>query len=250
MSATKRCHLRLIPEDHSTLTRMQHLTTYRTKSDVVRGAIRQFQQLWELKSSGYLIKLRNDELKRQFEIHLASPVVAGSNGEGVSTPKSSAKSETLEVRLSPEEDRILEALVKAGAATTRSEAIRRALGVYAQIVSHCDRGWELVALSPEKGILPVAVLGLESQQDRATPKAFKDASELLLDEARSDRGRTLLREGSNGHHGTNGAWVIPDSLSIALQELADSMQCDPQVLLVEMLWNQLSLTQKPPLVGA
>lgn len=123
-SQLQRLRIRFIPQDQFTLERTIEQTALTTKSEVVRSALDLFVLLWSLKKDGCRIVLRNEPEQRQYEPYLG-PVMEQEDSNAKLT-----KENTLEVRIPPSSQIQLDALIKAGTASSRSAAVREALAIY------------------------------------------------------------------------------------------------------------------------
>ena len=146
-NGSKRMLIRLVPQDHATLGVVQQITGCASKSGVAKDAVALLDSLWRYRLQGFRIVLRHVEQERQFELSLRA--VARRVPETTADADSGeSHSDTLEVRVSLALRGLIDGLVSAGVAANRSDVVRKALSLYSQVVSHCQDGWQLAAVSP------------------------------------------------------------------------------------------------------
>lgn len=156
---SKRFPLRLVPEDKLTMERTLGLTVFNQKSAMVRAALTVFKQVWDAKSSNNRIILRDENSRRQYGVLItrASHEFAEKDDLFLES-KVANKDEIFEIRLSSGDVNLLEELIEAGAAATFSQAIRRALALYAHVVA--KQGYKLAAQTPSGDVLYLNVPGV------------------------------------------------------------------------------------------
>lgn len=179
---SRRFPLRLVPEDKLTMERTLGLTVFNQKSAMVRAALGVFKQVWDAKSPNNRIVLRNNDSQRQYGVLItrASHELAEKDELFIES-KLANKDEIFELRLSAGDINLLEELIDAGAAGTFSQAIRRALALYAHVVVKHGEGYRLAAQTPSGELLYLNVPGVRRIPTIADPETEKPLVFILDD---------------------------------------------------------------------
>ena len=216
---SKRLRLRLFPSDERSLDEMVRATTHTSKSRVIRSALALFTQVWASVQGGFRVVFSREDSEEQPEVldtALAptGPTQATDGGaERLRTGKS------MEIRVTPSDLEKIEVLRSTGAADTFSEVVRRAIRLYAHVVSRHQEGWRVIAVSPSHEALPVGVPGLGSLAAGVKPMA---------------PGFHPGRIGGAGRPG-RACDALPKSLASLIEELAAKEGCAYEALLVDMV---------------
>lgn len=148
-SGSKRFPLRLVPEDRETLDRTMTLTEFGTKAELVRAALGLLRTVWDAKAPNNRIVLRHEELGRQYGVLVPRATRESLDQDDIfAESKTATKEDSFEIRLSRADESALDWLIEYGAAATRSQAIRRALALYAHVAPRIREGYRLASLTP------------------------------------------------------------------------------------------------------
>ena len=212
---SKRLRLRLFPSDERFLDETLRATAHTSKSNVIRSALALFTQVWSSVQGGFRVVFSRDDTEEQPEVLDAAlrPAAEDAGAERLRTQKS------MEIRVTPSDLEKIDTLRATGAADTFSEVVRRAIRLYAAVVSRHQQGWQVLALSPSHDALPVGVPGLGSLATGVRPRAPVLHPVRGAGAARTDRTCDAL----------------PKSLASLVEELAAKEGCAYAALLVDMV---------------
>ena len=216
---SKRLRLRLFPSDERFLDEMLRATTHTSKSNVIRAALALFTQVWTSVQGGFRVVFSREDTEEQPDVLDTALRPTGpkqAEDAGAARPRTE---KSMEIRLTPSDLEKIEALRATGAADTYSEVVRRAIRLYAQVVSRHQQGWQVFAVSPSHDALPVGVPGLGSLTAGIRPRPP------VLHPA---RGAGAARTGRTGD-------ALPKSLASLIEELAAKEGCAYEALLVDMV---------------
>lgn len=215
---SKRLRLRIFPQDERALEEIPGKTTHTSTSNVIRVALIFFEQVWSSRLGGFQVVYRKEGSRECPEVLapglMRAETAADSGGKKPKTGKS------IEIRLTNSDNERIANLLACEAADTFSEAVRRAIRLYAAAVTRCQEGWLVEALSPSGDVLPLTVPGLggaaqhgksatSSQWGAAGPRRAVEPANLLD--------------------------LLPKSLADIVTKLAETENCAAEVLIVDLI---------------
>jgi len=219
---SRRLRLRFFPEDDKALDDTLKRTNHASKSNVIRGALTFFDQVWSNKRAGFRVLYFRDGRPDRVEVLDAAVSRArGGKKKDGKAPKRSRTEKSIEIRLSHVDEERIDRLLAMEAADTFSEVVRRAIRLYAAVVARCKDGWEVAALSPSGDMLAVAVPGLGSEGQVSAAVA-------LHPEEMHTGGRPAAAAGALSE-------MLPRSLVDSVRALAAREGCATDLLLVDMV---------------
>jgi hypothetical protein len=219
---SRRLRLRLFPEDDKALDDTLKLTNHASKSNVIRGALTFFDQVWSNKRAGFRVLYFRDGRPDRVEVlDAAVSRPRGGKKKDGKAPKRSRTEKSIEIRLSHVDEERIDRLLAMEAADTFSEVVRRAIRLYAAVVARCKDGWEVAALSPSGDMLAVTVPGLGSEGQVS-------AAVVLHPEEMHAGGRAPVAAGALSE-------MLPRSLVDSVRALAAREGCTTDLLLVDMV---------------
>ena len=220
---SRRLRLRFFPEDDKALDDTLKLTNHASKSNVIRGALTFFDQVWSNKRAGFrVLYFRDGRADRVEVLDAAVSRARGGKRKDGEAPKRSRTEKSIEIRLSHVDEERIDRLLAMEAADTFSEVVRRAIRLYAAVVARCQEGWEVAALSPSGDMLAVTVPGLGSEVRQAS------AAVALHPEEVHAGGRAPAATGALSE-------MLPRSLVDSIRALAAREGCATDLLLVDMV---------------
>ncbi len=212
---SKRLRFRFFPEDDHALEETLRLTSYTSKSSVIRGALIFFDQVWTSQRGGFRVVFCRQGVAERPSV--LDSVLARFR-TGAREPDKRARTEkSIEIRLTRADSEKIDRLLTTEAADTFSDVVRRAIRLYATAVMRQREGWDVVAVSPSGDMLPMGVPGLAGADDR--PAA------------------TYAPEARPVAHGAGSGVLaaLPQSLAEAVKRLAAREHCAPEMLLVDLV---------------
>ena len=220
---SRRLRLRFFPEDDKALNDMLKLTSHTSKSNVIRGALTFFDQVWNNKRAGFrVVYLREGTADRAEVLDGAFSRGRKGKAEGGKGSRRSKTEKSIEIRLSRADEERIDRLLGMEAADTFSEVVRRSIRLYAAVVKRCKQGWDVAALSPSGDVLSVSVPGLGSEV-RPSGAVVALRPEQVHVGGRAEGQACALIE------------VLPHSLADSVRTLAAREGCTADLLLVDMV---------------
>jgi len=220
---SRRLRFRFFPEDDKALDDTLKLTRHRSKSNVIRGALTFFDQVWNNKRAGFrVVYFRAGAADRVDVLDSAFSRTRGGKKQAGEKTKRSRTEKSIEIRLSRVDEERIDRLLAMEAADTFSEVVRRAVRLYAAVVVRCKEGWEVAALSPSGDVLAVSVPGLGSEVRQSSASIALRPEEVRVG-VHAPVAAGALSE------------MLPRSLVDSVRALAAREGCTPDVLLVDMV---------------
>ena len=238
---SRRMRLRVFDEDERALDEAIAGTALTSKSSAVRAALTFFDQAWSSQQSGFRVLYWHPDsgegpgvLDEVFARHRRRRAESDEDSDDGNTGAA------IEVRLTPADEERVERLVQTGAADNASQAVRRAIRLYAAVAARCRDGWSVVAVSPLGDRLPASVPGVGAAElSGATFPTSRDRP--------CDVGNVAVLNADIG------APKLPLSLLNRVKELAAREGCSVHLLLVDMIRAETlarltGLNTEPPAV--
>jgi len=218
-AASKRLRLRFFAEDERAVDEALALTTNSSKSNVIRAALAFYETVWASLREGFRVVFSRGGEPECPDVLPATPPAKPANGGRARTETS------IEIRITPADHQRIQGLIACEAADTSSEAVRRAVRLYAEAAKRRKDGWEVVTLSPSGDVLHVPVPGMSiAPRDPAAPRRVPPQSR---PQATGPAASPQSLED-----------LLPKSLSNIVAELADKEQCPPDLLLVDIIRSE------------
>lgn len=218
-AASKRLRLRFFAQDERAVNEALEITTHSSKSNVIRAALAFYETVWASLREGFRVVFSR-------ESESESPDVLPAPAPGKSKNGARARTETsIEIRITPADSERIRGLIACEAADTSSEAVRKAVRLYAQVAARRKNGWEVLAVSPSGDMLhvPVPGIGVAPQEITGPRRAPAPPQQTAAGPAQPPK---ALRD------------LLPKSLSGIVAELAEKEKCLPDLLLVDMIRSE------------
>ncbi|NIA14787.1 MAG: hypothetical protein GWP08_11985 [Nitrospiraceae bacterium] len=220
---SKRLRLRFFPEDEQALRDAREATTHNSNSAVIRAALSLYEQAWSSMQSGFQV-LYSPSSSRSSPDRMRPVLSAEGEPYREEPGVTRAKAErSIEIRVTPGDCERIKRLRTLKAAGTSSEAVRRAVRLYAEAVRQARAGRSITAVSPSGDALAIAIPGVVS------PTAAGPIGAFVAPRPGVVAAITDLRD------------ILPDSLAEMVSQAAEAEQCPVNVLLTDMVRTQALL---------
>jgi len=214
--------LRFFPQDEQALNEALEMTTHSSKSNVIRSALAFYEQAWAGHCGGFRVVYRKEGTDERPDVLDAAVTQSSRAVARAQQPDQRPRTEkSIEIRVTPADSERIDALLAMGAADTYSEVIRRAIRLYAGVVSHGKDGWDVLSVSPSGDVLSLPVPGLGGPPQRSAPGAAADRP---LPAANAARGPVASLDA-----------LLPQSLVGMVSTLAAREDCPVDALLADMI---------------
>ncbi len=228
---SKRLRLRFFAEDEQAIAYSLESTVHSSQSNVIRAALALYEQIWSSKRAGFNVVYRREGAA---DLIVLEPAFTrgGASAQPDESGKRAKTEKSVEIRVTPSDYARIETLMTMEAGDTYSTVVRRAIRLYALVVSKCLDGWTLVAVSPSGDVLALTVPGLGAFA--AKPPAVKTVMPIPGGPAAPapfDSGRPVA---SSVYE------LLPLSLRDVLTQIASLEETSVDMLLVDMLHHEVA----------